>query len=177
MSECSEHLYTDRYGNSCSNSIYMMDEDTVVFGGTPQLEYDIAPIRAQLKYAVSVFGVLYLCHYRVKDGELLIKSINYRGKPILKHQLPYAKPMLQGFRTNRFGRIKEALICYEFPGDGMRVDYTGKLLCGQEFIMRYYPLDDKYTPCPFEPSVYRRVYEICFEHGKEVSRKLVETHA
>lgn len=177
----SGHPYTDQYGYKGYNYINMQDEDTVIFSCEPQLEYDVTPLYHQFKYfdrtKLPFDTYQYSCSYMVKDGAIFLKRVQYRGKPIIKRaSLPGAELHLINPTVNRLGRVKNALISYEFYGDGQRVNYTGCFLAGQEFIVRYWPKNDIMEPVPFFPQVYKKVYKIYFENGKEVRRELIATN-
>ena len=56
-------------------------------------------------------------------------------------------------------------------------DFTGTMLIGCDFDMRFWPKDDRITPVPCTPEVYRRVERLYFAAGRLVRRERVKCDA
>ena len=61
------------------------------------------------------------------------------------------------------------LLTYHFD---IPVDYTGVWQIGGDFDHRFWPKDDRVTPVPFSPEVYKQNGFIRFENGRVTEMKL-----
>lgn len=63
-----------------------------------------------------------------------------------------------------------------FNFDDIFVDYSGTLSIGRTFDCRYWNHDEKMTPMPFSPEVYKENRYIELEKGKIVKKELNYTN-
>ncbi len=155
----SRYYYTDKYGYRCGVDITSEDDDIVVFSSTPNLSFDFK------KYGIKIRRSKhydYILSYVLKDGQILLHSfathLSFFG----------GKSPIMGVTATKQGDGKWSI----FNFDDICIDYSGTLSIGRTFDYRYWNHDEKMTPVPFSPEVYKENGYIELEKGKIVKKEL-----
>ncbi|MBQ8276811.1 MAG: hypothetical protein IJZ02_09370 [Clostridia bacterium] len=160
---CHEVTFAD--GSVCD--VYVLaDEDFVVFGTEPGLGPDLSRL--------CLGGARRSIHYRLENGQLRLESL--MGE--FRCRLFRALPVIDGVKAMRSCEADN-----DPPCDNPRMwqytfhrlaDFTGTMLIGRDFDPRFWPKDDRITPVPCTPEVYRRVERLHFAAGRLVRRERVK---
>lgn len=160
---CHEVTFAD--GSACD--VYVLaDEDFVVFGTEPALGPDLSRL--------GLGGARRSIHYRLENGQLWLERLT--GE--FRRRLFRALPVIYGVKA-----VRSCEADNDPPCDNPRMwqyilrrpaDFTGTMLIGCDFDMRFWPKDDRITPVPCTPEVYRRVERLHFAAGQMVKRERVK---
>ena len=148
----SRHCYTDQYGYRCGVDIGSEDDEIVVFDSKPHLSFDFK------KHGIRIRRSKYhdyILRYVIKNGRLFLWGIEAR----LSFFSRKSQIMGVSAQTNNKGKWSAFLF------DGIPVDYSGTLRIGRTFDYRYWQHDDKGSPVPFSPEVYKENGTIKIENG------------
>ena len=148
MNEISSHEHVDRLGKTYSIDVFTED-GTVVFNSTPPLSLDIYKFGIKLKR--KPFNP-YTIVYTIKDGTIYLTRLNVFSK---------TAPEIFGVKSQKL--FDSDILTYEF--DNIPTDYSGTLTVGKNFDMKYWSDDDRSTPVPFSPEVYKEIGYIKIENG------------
>lgn len=140
--EISRHCYVDQYGYRCAVDIDSEDDDIVVFDSTPHLSFDFKKHGIKIRHSKYDDYVL---RYILKNGQLFLRGFEARLSFFSRN----TQIMGKSSQTYNNGRWSVFLF------DDIPVDYSGVLSIGKAFDYRYWPHDDKITPVPFSPEVYK----------------------
>ena len=157
--EQSQHTYTDRYGYRCTAEIINLDEDVAVFDSMPHGFFDFR------KHGIKIRRSRYE-DYRlilvIRDGRIYLREfsaqLSYFSR---KRKLLGAEAQSLGDGTWRTFRLAD-----------IPLDYSGILRIGADFDERFWRHDEKASPIPFSPDVYRQNGHIRFENGVAVEKEL-----
>ena len=155
--ELSRHSYIDPYGYRCG--VEMICDDVVVFNSTPGLCFDFKKHGIRIRRSKNYD---YILRYAIKNEQLFLCGIETRLSFFSKG-------------SHIFGVKAEASTADNwsiFSFDGIPVDYTGILHIGKNFDDRYWKHDEKETPVPFSPDVYRENGYMKIEEGKIIEKTL-----
>ena len=172
----SAHTVTLADGTECQ--IHMTaDEDFVVFETTPALGPDLS--------LLGLDGQRRTIFYSLEDGQLWLDMIwgEFRRRPF--HRLPTIDGVeaVQSCTVERVlrsddGTVERVLRCenprmWEY---GLRrlSDFTGTMLIGRDFDMRFWPKNEYTEDVPCNPDVYRVVERLGFTAGRLVRRERVK---
>ena len=155
----SQYYYTDKYGYRCAVEITSEDDDIVVFNSTPSLLFDLKEHGIKIRHSKHYD---YILRYVLKDGQILLRSfaarLSFFGR----------KSQIWGVTAAKYGDGKWSI----FNFDDILVDHSGTLSIGRTFDYRYWNHDEKMTPVPFSPEVYKENGYIELEKGKIVKKEL-----
>ena len=157
MVEVSRHGYLDQYGYRCE--VEITSDDIVVFNSTPNLCFDFKKHKIKIRHSKYYDYVL---HYAIKNEQLFLIGIGVRLSFLCKKQI-------FGVSAETINKGKWGI--YHF--DNIPVQYTGTFSIGRTFDNRYWPYDDKVTPLPFSPDVFKENGYIKFKNGKIIEKSLV----
>ena len=138
--EASRHSYFDQYGYRCE--VEIISDDVVVFNSTPNLYFDFK--KHGIKIRRSKYCD-YILRYVIKNEQLFLRGIETRLSLLCKES------QIFGVKAETFNKGKWSI----FHFDDIPVEYTGTLSIGKTFDYRYWEHDDKVTPVPFSPDVYK----------------------
>ena len=155
----SAHSYTDQYGYRCEIDI-INEDDIVVFNSTPHLSFDLKEHKIKIRHSKHND---YLLSYVLKDGKIFLRSFAARLSLLSKNS------QIRGVTATKLGDGKWSI----FNFDDVFVDYSGTLSIGKTFDYSYWSHEDKETPVPFSPEVYKKNGYIKLEKGRIVEKKLV----
>ena len=155
--ESSRHCYIDQYGYHCEVEIDSED-DIVVFNSIPSLSFDFKKHGIRIRRSINYDYVL---RYVIKNEQIFLRGIGARLSFLCK------KIELYGVKAETFGKWSF------FHFDDIPVEYSGTLTIGKNFDYRYWQHEDKATPVPFSPEVYKDNGYIELEKGKIIKKELV----
>ena len=156
--ELSSHGYIDKYGYRCAIQI-SSEEDIVVFNSTPKLSFDLKEHGIKIKRSKYHD---YTLHYVLKDGQIFLCGFG-AGFPFYRK-----KAQIFGADPYKYDNSK----WNHFDFDDIPVEYSGTLSIGRDFDKKYWTEDEKATPTPFSPEVYKENGYIKFEKGRVVEKEL-----
>jgi hypothetical protein len=156
--EFSRHGYFDQYGYRCE--VEIMSDDIVVFNSTPNLCFDFKKHGIKLRHSKYYDYVL---HYAIKNEQLFLCKIKARLSLLCK------KSQIFGVNAETINKGKWSI----FNFDEIPLEYTGTLSIGRSFDYRYWQHDEKATPVPFSPDVFKENGYIKFEKGRIIEKSLV----
>ena len=162
------HEVTLADGSRCG--IYVLaEEDFAVFGTEPSLGPDLSRL--------DLGGKRRSIHYRLENGQLWLERLE--GE--FRRRLFRALPVIDGVTAMRRCEADTEPPCdnprmWQYP---LRrpADFTGTMLVGRDFDLRFWPRDDRITPVPCTPEVYRTVERLHFAAGRLGRRERVEGDA
>jgi len=154
--EVSRHRNLDPYGYRCE--VEIISDDIVVFNSTPNLCFDFKKNGIKIRRSKHYD---YILRYVIKNEQIFLRDIEAR----LSHVCP---PLIFGVEAEMFNREKWSI----FHFDDIPVKYTGTLSIGKSFDYRYWKHDEKATPVPFSPDVYKEIGYLQLEEGKIVEKVL-----
>ncbi len=155
--EASRHSYFDQYGYRCE--VEIISEDIVVFNSTPNLCFDFKKHGIKIRHSKYYDYVL---QYVIKNEQLFLRGISTRLSLLCK------KSQIFGVKAETINKGKWSI----FHFDDIPVDYTGTLKIGKTFDYRHWKHDEKATPVPFSPDVYKENGYIKFEKGTIIEKVL-----
>jgi len=158
--ESSKHEYLDPYGYHVSIEIISEDDDLVVFNSTPSLSFDLKKHGIKIRHSDHYDYVL---RYVLRNGQIFLRGIEVR--------LSFFHKRVQIFGVNAETYSKEKRSIFVF--DDIPVEYSGVLSIGKTFDQQYWKHDEKATPVPFSPEVYRENGYIKFEKGTMTEKELI----
>ncbi|MBQ4141226.1 MAG: hypothetical protein IJD70_07820 [Clostridia bacterium] len=156
----STHRGIDKYGHKYSNTVWAFEDDIVVFGCEPPLEFDI---KAHGLKIVNKEHKEYDVDYEIKGGMLYLTGLSFESPPIFKPAELFGSTPLKPYPNLRR---------YFYTFEPHPVDYTGVWQIGKDFDFRFWPGDEKAKPTPFCPEVYKQNGFIRFENGRIVEIEL-----
>lgn len=158
------HYYTDKYGYDCAVEMIFKD-GTVVFDSVPKLSFDykmhgisIRRLKCSVCYDYGIPHNDYVLSYEMKNGHLYFRSFLAR--------LPFFHKSVELFGVKPEKHGDGELSIYKF--DDIPAKYSGTLIIGRDFDHRYWPTDDRSSPIPFCPEVFKKNGYIKFEQGKVI---------
>ena len=155
--EFSRHGYFDQYGYRCE--VEIMSDDIVVFNSTPNLCFDFKKHGIKLRHSKYDDYVL---HYAIKNEQLFLCKIEARLSLLCK------KSQIFGVNAETINKGKWSI----FNFDEIPLEYTGTLSIGKTFDYRYWEHDEKVTPVPFSPDVYKESGYLQLEKGTIIENVL-----
>ena len=156
----SGYYYTDQYGYRCGVDITDEDDDIVVFSSTPNLSFDLK--EHGIKIRRSKYHD-YILRYVIKNEQIFLCGIETRLPFLCK------KSQIFGVSAEAYNKGKWSI----FRFDDIPVEYSGTLSIGRTFDYRYWKHDEKVTPVPFSPEVYKENGYIKLEKGKIIKKELI----
>lgn len=161
----SAHSVTLADGTACQ--IHMSaDEDFVVFETTPPLGPDLS--------LLGLDGERRTIFYRIQGGQLRLESLmgEFRRRPFRR------LPEIDGVGAVQLCTSESVPRC-ENPrmwgyGFGRPSDFTGTMLIGRDFDMRFWPENEYAERVPCNPDVYRVVERLIFTDGRLIGRERVK---
>lgn len=112
----------------------------------------------------------YTCSYQWENQQLRMIGFFYQGIPPSKTANNSSiKCEVIPLKQDSKGNVQLANICYHIK-EGMFQEYSGTFLIGTGFRMRYYPRYDTMQSAPCDPKCFKKLYEVTFVDGREVSR-------
>lgn len=161
----SAHTIALADGTECQ--IHMSaDEDFVVFETTPPLGPDLS--------LLGLDGERRTIFYSLEDGQLWLEMIWGEF-----HRRPFrCLPTIDGVEAVRSCTIEREPRCenprmWEY-GLCRPADFTGTMLIGCDFAMRFWPENEYTERVPCNPDVYRIVERLIFTDGRLVGRERVK---
>ena len=159
------HEVTLADGSQCD--VYVLaDEDFVVFETDPALGPDLS--------LLGLHGRRRSVCYRLENGQLWLEAVMGEFRRPLFRPLP----VIDGVKA-----VRSCEADTDPPCDNPRMwqytlrcpaDFTGTMLVGRDFDLRFWPRDDRITPVPCTPEVYRTVERLHFAAGRLVGRERVK---
>lgn len=160
---CHEVILAD--GSQCD--IYVLsDEDFVVFGTEPALGPDLS--------LLGLGGKRRSIRYRFENGQLWLETVMGEFRCRLFRSLP----VIDGVTAMRSCEVDA-----ESPCDNPRMwqytlrrpaDFTGTMLIGRDFDMRFWPKNEYTERVPCNPDVYRVVERLSFTAGRLTGREQIK---
>ena len=155
--EASRHSYFDQYGYRCE--VEIISDDVVVFNSTPNLYFDFK--KHGIKIRRSKYCD-YILRYVIKNEQLFLRGIETRLSLLCNESKIF------GVKAEAFNKGKRSI----FHFDDVPVEYTGTLSIGKTFNYRYWKHDEKVTPVPFSPDVYKESGYLQLEKGTIIEKVL-----
>ncbi|MBQ8397747.1 MAG: hypothetical protein IJX53_06050 [Clostridia bacterium] len=161
----SAHTITLADGTECQ--IHMTaDEDFVVFETTPPLGPDLS--------LLGLDGERRTIFYSIEDGRLWLDMIwgEFRRRPFR------SLPAIDGVEAVQLCTVESVPRC-ENPrmwgyGFVRPSDFSGTMLIGRDFNMRFWPENEYTERVPCNPEVYRVVERLIFTDGRLTGRERVK---
>lgn len=161
----SAHTVTLADGTDCQIHV-TADEDFVVFETDPPLGPDLSRL--------GLHGRRRTVFYRIEDGQLRLDMLwgEFR-RPLFR-----SLPVIDGVKA-----VRSCEIDAEPPCDNPRMwqytirrpaDFTGTMLIGRDFDMRFWPKNEYTERVPCNPDVYRTVERLHFAAGQLAGRERVK---
>ncbi len=157
--ESSRHDYIDHYGYHCGVDIISEDDDIVIFNSTPSLSFDFKKHGIRIRHSNHYD---YILRYVLKNGQIFLRGIEVR--------LSFFNKRAQIFGVNAEPYNKGNRDIFLF--DDIPVEYSGTLSIGKTFDPQYWEHDEKTTPVPFSPEVYKENGYIKLEKGTITEKEL-----
>lgn len=155
--EFSRHGYLDQYGYRCE--VEIVSDDIVVFNSAPNLCFDFKKHRIKLRRSKYYDYVL---HCVIKNEQLFLSKIEARLSFLSN------KAKIFGVNAETINKGKWSI----FNFDDIPLEYTGILSIGRSFDYRFWQHDEKATPTPFSPEVFKETGYIKFEKGRIIEKSL-----
>ena len=159
------HEVTLADGSQCD--VYVLaEEDFAVFGTEPSLGPDLSRL--------DLGGKRRSIHYRLENGQLWLERLEGEFRCRLFRSLP----VIDGVKAVRSCKADN-----DPPCDNPRMwqytlrrpaDFTGTMLIGCDFDMRFWPKNEYTERVPCNPEVYRTVERLHFAAGRLVRRERVK---
>lgn len=163
-----QSCHTVRLADGTDCQIHMKaDEDLVVFETTPTLGPDLSQL--------GLDGERRTIYYRMEGGQLWLDAIwgEFRRRPFR------LLPEIDGVKAVQCCTVESVPRC-ENPrmwayGFDRPADFTGTMLIGWDFDMRFWPENEYTERVPCNPDVYRIVERLSFADGRLTERKLIKS--
>ena len=155
--EVSSHRYLDQYGYQCE--VEIISDDIVVFNSTPNLCFDFKEHGIKIRRSQYYD---YILRYVIKNEQLFL-----RGFETCLSRLCKESPIF-GVKAETLNNGKWSI----FQFDDIPVKYTGTLSIGKSFDYRYWTHDEKVSPVPFSPDVYKENGYLQLENGTIMEKVL-----
>ncbi len=157
--ESSRHYCIDKYGFRYGVEITDEDDSIVVFGSTPNLSFDFKEHGMKIRRSKHYD---YILRYVLKDGQIFFRGFDARLSFWNK------KSQLLGIDAKKDNQKKNS----RFVFDDISINYSGILSIGRNFDYRYWNHDEKATPVPFSPEVYKENGYMKLEKGVIIKKEL-----
>ena len=155
----SRYYYIDKYGYRCGVDITGEDDDIVVFNSTPNLSFDLKKHGIKIRRSKHYD---YILSYALKDGQIFLHSFAARLSFFS------GKSQIMGVKGRKLGDGNWSIFIF----NDIFVDYSGTLSIGRTFDYRYWNHDEKMTPVPFSPEVYKENGYMKLEKGIITAKEL-----
>jgi len=161
----SAHTVTLADGTDCQIHV-TADEDFVVFETTPTLGPDLS--------LLGLHGKRRTIFYRIADGQLWLDMCWGEFRRRFFRRLPVIDGM-EAVRSCTVERVprSENPRMWEYVFD-RPADFTGTMLIGRDFDMRFWPENEYTERVPCNPDVYRIVERLTFTAGRLTGRAQIK---
>ena len=155
--EVSRHRYLDQYGYQCE--VEIISDDIVVFKSTPNLCFDFKEHGIKIRRSQHYD---YILRYVIKNEQLFLRGFETCLSRLCNESSIF------GVKAETLNNGKWSI----FHFDDIPVKYTGTLSIGKSFDYRYWRHDEKVSPVPFSPDVYKENGYLQLENGTIMEKVL-----